>query len=103
MEASREEGQGYPAYRSLWVWLLLGWVVAYLDRTITGPVVSYMIDNDLALVADAVNPYVFCKRAHTFTALYSGLLLGAAGRLPLRGFPLALPLFHLNFLCRNLP
>lgn len=42
MEASREEGQGYPAYRSLWVWLLLGWVVAYLDRTITGPVISYL-------------------------------------------------------------
>ena len=57
MEASREEGQGYPAYRSLWVWLLLGWVVAYLDRTITGPVISYMIDNDLAFVAEAVNPY----------------------------------------------
>ena len=39
------------------MWLLLGWVVAYLDRTITGPVISYMIDNDLAFVAEAVNPY----------------------------------------------
>src|SRR5918998_361675 len=57
MEASREGGRGYPAYRTLWMWLLLGWVVAYVDRTITGPVVSYMIDNDLAFVADAVNPY----------------------------------------------
>jgi ACS family D-galactonate transporter-like MFS transporter len=57
MEASRDQGQGYPAYRSLWVWLLLGWVVAYVDRTITGPVISYMIDNDLAFVAQAVNPY----------------------------------------------
>src|ERR671918_316667 len=39
MEASRDQGQDYPAYRSLWVWLLLGWVVAYVDRTITGLVV----------------------------------------------------------------
>src|SRR5215207_3185779 len=57
MEVSRDQGQDYPAYRSLWVWLLLGWVVAYVDRTITGPVISYMIDNDLAFVAQAVNPY----------------------------------------------
>src|ERR687897_3364792 len=54
MEANRGS---MPAYRTLWMWLLLGWVVAYVDRTITGPVVSYMIDNDLAFVAEAVNPY----------------------------------------------
>src|SRR5215211_413624 len=57
MQASREEGRGYPAYRKLWMWLLLGWVVAYVDRTITGPVVSYMIANELAFVGEAVNPY----------------------------------------------
>lgn len=57
MEASREEGQSYPAYRTLWVWLLLGWIVAYADRTITGPVVSYMIENDLAFVRGVESPY----------------------------------------------
>src|ERR687895_2351177 len=46
-----------PAYRTLWVWLLLGWVVSYADRQITGPVVSYMINNDLAFVQGAGNPY----------------------------------------------
>ena len=46
-----------PAYRSLWIWLLLGWVAAYVDRTITGPVVSYMIDKNLAFVGEAANPY----------------------------------------------
>ena len=38
------------AYRTLWVWLLLGWIVSYADRTITGPVVFYMIDNDLSFI-----------------------------------------------------
>src|ERR671916_116327 len=46
-----------PAYRTLWVWLLLGWVVSYADRQITGPVVSYMINNDLAFVQGAGSPY----------------------------------------------
>lgn len=46
-----------PAYRTLWFWLLLGWIVSYADRTITGPVVSYMIDNDLSFVQNAGSPY----------------------------------------------
>ena len=54
MEAS---SASRPAYRTLWVWLLLGWVVSYADRTITGPVVSYMIDNNVSLIGEAENPY----------------------------------------------
>jgi ACS family D-galactonate transporter-like MFS transporter len=46
-----------PAYRTLWVWLLLGWVVSYADRQITGPVVSYMINNDLAFIQGVGSPY----------------------------------------------
>ena len=46
-----------PAYRTLWVWLLLGWTVSYADRAITGPVVSYMIDNDLSFIQNAGSPY----------------------------------------------
>ena len=57
MEASREGGRGYPAYRTLWIWLLLGWIVSYADRTITGPVVSYMIENDLAFVQGVESPF----------------------------------------------
>ena len=56
METQREAGRGYPAYRALWIWLLLGWVVSYADRTITGPVVTYMIDNDLAFSQGVDNP-----------------------------------------------
>jgi ACS family D-galactonate transporter-like MFS transporter len=57
MEASREGGRGYPAYRTLWAWLLLGWTVSYADRTITGPVVTYMIENDLAFVQGVDSPF----------------------------------------------
>ncbi len=57
MEASREGGRGYPAYRTLWIWLLLGWTVSYADRTITGPVVTYMIENDLAFVQGVDSPF----------------------------------------------
>lgn len=57
MEASREQGRGYPAYRTLWIWLLLGWIVSYADRTITGPVVTYMIENDLAFIAGVESPF----------------------------------------------
>ncbi len=46
-----------PAYRTLWVWLLLGWTVSYADRTITGPVVSYMIDSDLSFIQNAGSPF----------------------------------------------
>lgn len=44
-------------YRSLWLWLMLGWLASGVDRTITGPVVTYMIDNDVSLFAGVENPY----------------------------------------------
>ena len=44
-------------YKRIWGMLFVGWVFAYFDRTITGPVVSWMIDNDVAFLADASNPY----------------------------------------------
>ena len=44
-------------YRTLWVWLLLGWTVSYADRTVTGPVVSYMIDNDISFVQGVESPF----------------------------------------------
>jgi ACS family D-galactonate transporter-like MFS transporter len=47
----------YPGYRTLWVWLMLGWVASGLDRTITGPVVSYMISNKVPLFQGVENPY----------------------------------------------
>jgi ACS family D-galactonate transporter-like MFS transporter len=47
----------YPGYRTLWVWLALGWVASGVDRTITGPVMTYMIDNKVPLLQGVENPF----------------------------------------------
>src|SRR3954454_2014194 len=54
-----EEGrEGHPLvpYKALWAVLLLGWVVSYSDRTLTGPVVAWMIENQAGFIGDAANP-----------------------------------------------
>jgi ACS family D-galactonate transporter-like MFS transporter len=40
----------------LWAFLLMGWVVSYADRTVTGPVVAWMIENKTGFIGDAANP-----------------------------------------------
>jgi MFS family permease len=52
----RARGRGYD-YRTLWVLLMLGWTVSAADRALTGPVVTWMIDNKVAFLADADKPY----------------------------------------------
>jgi ACS family D-galactonate transporter-like MFS transporter len=47
----------WPAYRTLWVFLLLGWTVSAADRALTGPVVTWMIDNDVAFLKAAEKPF----------------------------------------------
>lgn len=47
---------GSSDYRRIWVWLCLGWVVSSADRTITGPVITWMIQNKIAFMATS-NPY----------------------------------------------
>ncbi len=47
----------WPAYRTLWVFLLLGWTVSAADRALTGPVVTWMIDNKVAFLADTDKPF----------------------------------------------
>src|ERR671933_280479 len=54
MEASSESR---PAYRSLWVWLLVVWAASAADRTIAGPILSYIISKDLPLMQGVSNPY----------------------------------------------
>lgn len=51
-------GAGRPTvpYRTLWGVLLLGWVVSYADRTVTGPVIAWMISNKAGFIGDAANP-----------------------------------------------
>jgi ACS family D-galactonate transporter-like MFS transporter len=56
VEASTEAKTApYPGYRTLWIWLTLGWVASGVDRTITGPVMSYMIDNNVPLLQGVEN------------------------------------------------
>lgn len=43
-------------YQSLWGVLLLGWLISYADRTVTGPVVAWMIQNKAGFIGDAANP-----------------------------------------------
>ncbi len=52
-----ENSRSRPAYRSLWVWLLVVWAVSAADRTIAGPVFSYIISNDLPIIQGVENPY----------------------------------------------
>jgi MFS family permease len=49
---------GHPVvpYRALWAVLLLGWVVSYADRTVTGPVIAWMIQTESGFIGDASNP-----------------------------------------------
>src|SRR5215212_2706411 len=47
----------YPGYQTLWIWLALGWVASGVDRTITGPVMTYMIDNKVPLLQGVENPF----------------------------------------------
>ncbi|WP_314172381.1 MFS transporter [Streptomyces winkii] len=52
-----EEGGGWRSWHTLWVLLLLGWTVSAADRAVTGPVVTWMIDNGVGFLADAENPH----------------------------------------------
>ncbi|WP_432189560.1 MFS transporter [Streptomyces sp. Tue6028] len=40
----------------LWGFLLAGWLISYADRTVTGPVISWMIENKAGFIGDAANP-----------------------------------------------
>jgi ACS family D-galactonate transporter-like MFS transporter len=56
-DVDREPRSRWPAYRTLWLLLMLGWTVSAADRALTGPVVTWMIDNKVAFLADADKPY----------------------------------------------
>lgn len=44
-------------YHTVWAWLFMAWMFSYIDRSITGPVVSWMIDNQVAFMVDAPMPH----------------------------------------------
>ncbi len=43
----------------MWGALFLGWVVSYIDRSLTGPVITWMIANQAGFLRDAANPHAF--------------------------------------------
>jgi MFS family permease len=49
--------EGWKRYHTIWMMLFLGWFVSYVDRTATGPVVTYMIENKIAFFANVANPH----------------------------------------------
>ena len=74
MEASSEAKTApYPGYRTLWIWLLLGWVASSADRTITGPAVSYMIENEVPILRGVENP--FAAGGLVGSLLFAGYML----------------------------
>jgi ACS family D-galactonate transporter-like MFS transporter len=50
------EGRPLVPYKALWGVLLFGWVASYADRTLTGPVVAWMIENKAGFIGDSANP-----------------------------------------------
>jgi MFS family permease len=59
---SREENKGrkrqrWQRYHTLWTYLFLAWMFCYIDRSVTGPVVSWMIKNKVSFLADTTMPY----------------------------------------------
>jgi MFS transporter, ACS family, D-galactonate transporter len=54
--AAHRQGRTVVPYKALWAVLLLGWVVSYADRTLTGPVIAWMIQNKAGFIGDAANP-----------------------------------------------
>jgi MFS family permease len=47
----------HPGYRGLWFWLMLGWLASGIDRTITGPVITYMIGEKVDIFSGVASPH----------------------------------------------
>lgn len=54
---SQPRTRGWRPWHSLWLLLMLGWTVSAADRSVTGPVVTWMIDNGVGFMAHAENPH----------------------------------------------
>lgn len=46
-------------YQTIWAALFLGWVVSYVDRALTGPVITWMIDHKVSFLRDVASPHAF--------------------------------------------
>ena len=69
--------RAWPAYRTLWVWLLLGWTVSAADRALTGPVVTWMIENDVGFLSESSKPFALGGLIGEIGAVLSPAVSGA--------------------------
>ena len=44
-------------YHTLWAMLFLAWMVAYIDRALLTPVITWMIDNRVGFLGNVQYPY----------------------------------------------
>ncbi|MGH8867053.1 MAG: MFS transporter [Actinomycetes bacterium] len=58
--------RGWKPWYGLWGFLMVGWTVSAADRALTGPVMTWMIDNKVSFIAEAENP-------HALAGLVGGL------------------------------
>lgn len=49
--------KGWQRYHTIWLMLFLGWIFSYADRTLTGPVVTWMITNKVGFLQAAASPH----------------------------------------------
>jgi len=49
--------KGWQRYHTIWLMLFLGWIFSYADRTLTGPVVTWMISSNVGFLKAAANPH----------------------------------------------
>jgi len=57
MGRQRDARARWRPYHTTWTWLFLAWTFLYIDRSITGPVVAWMIGEELPMVAHAAMPH----------------------------------------------
>jgi MFS transporter, ACS family, D-galactonate transporter len=56
-QTSEDTARGWRPYHTLWGLLLLCWTMSAADRTLTGPVVTWMIEADAGILAGADKPF----------------------------------------------
>ncbi len=50
MESRAAGNRAWKPYHTVWLMLFVAWTMCYLDRAVTGPVISWMIANEVGLV-----------------------------------------------------
>jgi ACS family D-galactonate transporter-like MFS transporter len=57
IQGGGDDSRGWKPYHTTWVWLFLAWMMLYIDRSITGPVVAWMIEHDVPLIGGSTMPH----------------------------------------------